>query len=665
MIAVDIAGDKSLTKKLLGEAMLPVPHGVVISSEDELDSALERLGYPLVTKPLNGHQGKCITTDITKYETLVEGFRIAKAYSRRVIVEQFIKGYDYRFLVINYKLVAAAKRSPALVTGDGKSTIKQLIEAVNSDPRRGSGHNSVLTKIEVDEITKQLLALNKRTLDSVLPAGEVQILKDTANLSTGGTAEDVTDEVHPENVLFAERAARIIGLDICGIDIMAPDVKTPFTENGGAIIEANAAPGLRMHVAPSEGKPRSVGDAIIDMLFPDKSNGRVPLIAITGTNGKTTTSRLMAHVVQHQGYKTGFTTTEGIYIDGKQVVKGDCSGPRSTSVVLQDPLIDFAVLECARGGILRSGLAFDQCDVGIVTNVAADHLGMKDIYTVEDMARVKQVIPQSVKKDGYAILNASIDLVHNMAREISCKVALFALDEKNPNILAHCKNGGLAAYRDKKGNIIVNDGGKENTIDHVKNIPITMEGKAGFMIENVLPVALAAYIFGFDKDKTVEALRTFHPTAEQAPGRLNIIDINKVHVMVDYAHNAHSIKAFADFLNNIEEHKTGIITGVGDRRDEDIREVGKLAAEMYNDVIIRIDEDTRGRSAEEIVQLIQKGISDINPGLPCRVIADTKEALRYAIEHASPGSYVILNADSAQKTMKIVEEMKETMSVGV
>ncbi|MDF2435882.1 MAG: cyanophycin synthetase [Bacteroidota bacterium] len=662
MIGVDIAGNKNLTKELLADAMLPVPRGVVITKEEELEEAVRKIGYPLVTKPLNGHQGKCITTDITKFETLVAGFQTAREYSRKVIVEKHIKGYDYRFLVINYKLVAAAKRSPALVVGDGVSTIDELIRNVNTDPARGKGHGSILTRIEVDEITLNLLKIANRTLDSVLEKGEIQILKDTANLSTGGTAEDVTDEVHPDNVLFAERAARVIGLDICGLDIMAPDVSTSFSENGGSIIEVNAAPGLRMHIAPSSGTPRNVGKAIVDMMFPENKEGRIPIVAITGTNGKTTTSRLMAHLVQQQGFKTGFTTTDGIYIDGKQVVSGDCSGPKSTEVVLHDPCVDFAVLECARGGILRSGLAFDQCDIGIVTNVAADHLGMQDIYTVEDMARVKEVIPRSVKKDGYAILNASIDLVYNMAEHIQCNIALFSRDPKNICISDHCKKGGIAAVQDGE-NIVIRDGSKEIIIDQVKNIPVTMEGKAGFMIENVLPVALAAYILKFPVDKIKESLRSFEMNEKQAPGRLNIIDVADKKVMVDYAHNPHSIKAFSELMNNIKEYKTGIITGVGDRRDEDIEEVGRLAAEIYDEVVIRVDKDTRGREAESIVNLIKKGISKINQDLKVNVVPDMREALVFALENSKPGGYIILNADSVKDTLKMVNEIKEEFTL--
>ncbi|MES2568065.1 MAG: cyanophycin synthetase [Bacteroidota bacterium] len=656
-IAVNIAGDKDLTKQLLESAMIPVPSGVVVRKQEQLRTAVEKLGFPLVTKPLNGHHGKCITTDITKFETLEEGFNLAQTYSPYVIIEKFIKGSDYRFLVINNKFVAAAKRVPASVTGDGKLTVQQLIDKTNNDPARGVGHGSALTKIDVDEVTLKLLEHNQLTLDSVLAENKELILKDTANLSTGGTAIDVSDDVHPENIRIAERVARIIGLDICGIDIMAEDIRQPLQKQDGAIIEVNAAPGLRMHVAPTEGTPRRVGKAIMDMTFPEGQNGRIPIVSITGTNGKTTTSRLMAHVAQAQGVCTGLTTTEGIYIGGHQIIKGDCSGPKSSKVILQDKSVEFAVLECARGGILRSGLAFDQCDIGIVTNIAADHLGLKDIYTVEDMARVKKVIPQSVKKDGYAILNASSELVLKMRDTLDCNIALFSLEE-NEIITEHCAKGGLAAYKDNEGNLIIKEGDKKTMIEHVLNIPITLKGKAGFQIENVLPVILSSYILKFSIHHTREALRSFFPSAEQTPGRLNVIDVGDVHVMVDYAHNPHSIKAFSELMNNMDEYKIGIITGVGDRRDEDIIEVGRLGAKIYDEIIIRVDKDTRGRDPHEIVALIKKGIHNTNINLVVTVIPDLEEALHFALEKSKAGNYIVLNADSVDDTLEIVQRAK-------
>ena len=658
MIAVDIAGNKEVTKKILHHAMIPVPGGVVVTKEEELKDAVKKLGFPLVVKPLNGHQGKCVSTNIQTDELLVNAFRMARTYSEEVIIEKFIQGNDYRFLIVNYKFVAAAQRIPAKVTGNGKSTIQELIQEVNKHPDRGEGHNSILTRITVDDVTEKLLSYKKLTLDTVLQEGVELVLKDTANLSTGGTAKDVTDEVHPYNIRMAERIARIIGLDICGIDVMAPGVDQPFTKNGGSIIEVNAAPGIRMHAAPSEGRPRPVGEAIIDLLFPHQSDGRIPIVAVTGTNGKTTTSRLVAHIIQQQGFVTGLTTTDGIYINGNEVVSGDCSGPRSTAAILQDPLIEMAVLECARGGILRSGLAFDQCDIAIVTNVAADHLGLKDIYTIEDMAKVKSTVPQSVKPGGYAILNASNEYTLNMRRELSCNVALFTTDPTNLDVRIHCEKGGLAIIQEEDA-IVICDGNKRIEIASVRAIPITLLGKAGFMIENVLPAALAAYILEIPVENIKNALYSFHPNEEQMPGRMNITSIAGRNIIVDYSHNPHGFKAFSGFIKNLKEEKTGIITGVGDRRKEDIIEVGQLAAEMYDRIIIRVDKDTRGRKPEEIIALVREGVHQQKPELSCEVVPETKAALKHALDHSNEDSYIVVHVDSVPEALEIVKHLKE------
>jgi len=657
-IAVEVAGDKELTKQLLESAFIPVPVGVLVRNEESLMEVSRELGYPLVTKPLDGHQGNGITSDITQFDTLVKGFRIAKEFSNSVIVEKHIKGEDFRFLVIGYKLVAVAKRTPACVTGDGVSTIAELVARVNTDPRRGSGHGNILTRIEIDENSLQLLRSKSLTVDSVPRENECVYLKDTANLSTGGTAVDVTDEVHPENVLLAERAARIIGLDICGIDVIAPDVKTPLQKNGGAILEVNAAPGLRMHIAPSGGTPRNVGDPVVDLMFPDGSPDRIPIIAITGTNGKTTTSRLMAYIAGVQGYNVGFTSTDGIYINDTCIYKGDCSGPKSSEMILQEPSIDFAVLECARGGIIRSGLAFDECDAAIVTNVAADHLGQKDIYTVEDLANVKAVVPQSVSEKGYAVLNASNDLVYKMREKVRGQVALFSIDPDNPRLKKHVGEGGTVITLDEKKDIVIISPEQRIIVENVMNVPLTINGKADFMIENVMSAVLAAYLIGFSVDKIRTAIQTFRPSAEQTPGRMNIIEVNGVNVIVDYAHNPHSLKALAKMLDKIDTQKTGIITGVGDRRDEDIMEIGRVAAKMYDEIVIRIDKDTRGRAAKEIQSLIVAGMMEINPGVRHHLIPDSKEALKFAISNAGAGDYVIISADDTAETIEIVKRFK-------
>jgi cyanophycin synthetase len=491
-IAVEIACDKEDTKNLLEASNIPVPRGRIVYDEEDLDRALDSIGYPVVIKPISGNHGRGATINVKSREEAVEALAVAKRVSRAVIVEKFITGLDHRVLIINYKFVAAAKRTPAMVTGDGKSTIQQLIDQVNSDPRRGYGHEKVLTAIKVDEATLNILEEKQLTLDSVLPAGHGLHLKATANLSTGGTSTDVTDLVHPHNVFLCERIARIIGLDICGIDIMTNDISIPLEETGGAVLEVNAAPGFRMHIAPTEGLPRNVAEPVIDMLYPPGAPFRIPIVSVTGTNGKTTTTRLIAHMAKTAGYKVGFTTTDGIYIQNQMVQKGDCTGPVSTEFVLKDPTVDFAVLECARGGILRAGLGFHTCDVGVVTNVAADHLGLRDINTIEEMARVKGVIPESVMPSGYAILNADDELVSGMARNVKCKVAYFSLNENNPLIKKHCNAGGLAAIAEN-GYVTIMKGNWKIRVDKIVNIPLTFSGKAIFMIQNILPAVLTGF----------------------------------------------------------------------------------------------------------------------------------------------------------------------------
>jgi cyanophycin synthetase len=562
--------------------------------------------------------------------------------------------------VINYKLVAVARRIPAAVTGNGASTIQQLIDEVNLDSRRGEGHNRELTLIKVDQVTEMILKDKGLTLDSVLPQGEILYLKDTANLSTGGTAEDVTDIVHPENKFLIERAARIIGLDICGIDVIAPSVERPFKENGGMIIEVNAGPGLRMHVSPSMGRPRNVGEAIVNLLYPE-GNGRIPVVAITGTNGKTTTTRLVAHLVSQMGYHVGYTVTDGIFIAGHAIDFGDCTGSRSAEVILSDPLVNFAVLECARGGILRHGLGFDSCDIGIVTNVADDHLGLGDINTIEEMAKVKSVVPRSVAPSGYSILNADDDLVYAMASDIVSKLALFSLDANSPRITEHCEKGGLAAVVDN-GYITIIDGNKRIQIEKAENIPLTMKGKAIFMIQNVLPAVLVGYINKFPEKEIRLGLMTFHPSVDQTPGRLNVFNFPHFDVLVDYAHNTHGYKALGKFLSSIRDrHKVGIVAAVGDRRDEDIMNVGRLAAEMFDEIIIRQDHDLRGRTVEEIMSLIEQGIKQVR-NKPVISIPNELDAIHYAFQNAKNGSMIVICTDMIKEVLDYVKSEHEKYS---
>lgn len=610
-------------------------------------------------KPVNGNHGRGITTNVRNWDDAIVAMIAAKKVSRAVICEKFVTGFDYRLLVINYKLIAAAKRTPAAITGDGVHTVKELIDRVNSDPRRGYGHEKVLTAIKVDDMTMQLLHEKNLSLESVVPKDEILYLKTTANLSTGGTATDITDLVHPYNVFMAERIARIIGLDICGIDIMAPDLTTPLNENGGAVLEVNAGPGFRMHIAPTEGLARNVAEPVVDMLYPPGKSSRIPIIAVTGTNGKTTTTRLIAHMVKTMGYKVGFTTTDGIYIQNRMLERGDCTGPKSAEFVLRDPTVDFAVLECARGGILRAGLGFHNCDIGIVTNIAEDHLGLKDINTIEDMARVKAVVPESVLPDGYAILNADDDLVFNMSKSLECKICLFSLDATNPRILKHCEDGGLAAVVED-GYITICKGTWKIRVDKVVNIPLTFSGKAIFMIQNILPAVLAGFVRNFKIEDMRIALETFIPSPTQTPGRMNLFQFKNFQVMVDYAHNSAGFAAIGKFLEKITaKPKVGIIAGVGDRRDSDIISLGKLAANMFDEIIIRQDKNLRGRTDQEIIDFMLQGVHSVDKNKKVKVIPTESEAIAFAIKNAKKGSFITICSDVVPDALDAIMKFKE------
>lgn len=658
-IAVEIACDKEDTKNLLESAEIPVPKGRICYDEEDLATAASRIGYPLVTKPINGNHGKGATTNIKNWDELKVGFDAAKKYSKSVIVEKFITGYDHRILVINYKFVAAALRTPASVIGDGKHSIKELIDIVNSDPRRGYGHEKVLTSIKVDSFTENILEEKGFTLDTVLVKDYELLLKPTANISTGGTATDITDMVHPSNVFMCERIARIIGLDICGIDIMAPDLTTPISENGGAILEVNAAPGFRMHLEPTEGIARNVAEPVIDMLYPNGSNGRIPIIAVSGTNGKTTTTRLMAHLCKQVGYKVGYTTTDGVYIQNEMMMKGDCTGPISAEFVLKDPTVDFAVLECARGGILRAGLGFHNCDIGIITNIAADHLGLQGIDTIEQLAKVKSVVVESVFPEGHAILNADDDLVYAMKNNVQCKVALFSMDETNSRIIDHCKNGGIAAVYEN-GFVTIMKGSWKIRIDKVSNIPLTFGGRAEFNIANCLPVILAAYLRNFKIEDIRSALQTFIPSPAQTPGRMNLFNFKNFTVMVDYAHNTAGLNAIGKFVGKtVASKKVGIIAGVGDRRDVDTISLAEEAAKIFDEIIIRQDRNLRGRTENELIDLMLKGINNIDKNKKVTVIQQEKEAIDYAISNAEQGSFIVICSDVVPDALDQIMELKE------
>ncbi|MEO8763098.1 MAG: cyanophycin synthetase [Ginsengibacter sp.] len=660
-IAVDIAGDKEETKNLLGAAEIPVPKGIIIRSNETIDYAIRNVGFPFVIKPIDGNHGKGATTNITTLEQAGKALEAARDYSRNVICEKFITGFDFRVLVIGYKFICAALRTPASVAGDGEHAIQWLVDEVNKDSRRGFGHEKVLTQIKIDGFTQKMLDDKGYSLDTIPAKGELVLLKPTANLSTGGTSADVTDEVHPVNIFMAERIARIIGLDICGIDIMASDLRTPLSENGGAVLEVNAAPGFRMHVEPSEGLPRNVAEPLVDMLYPKGTNGRIPIIAITGTNGKTTTSRLIAHICKTAGYKVGLTTSDGVYIQNQLMMVGDCTGPRSAEFVLKDPTIDFAVLESARGGILKNGLAFSNCDIAVITNVTEDHIGLGGIQTIEQMAKVKAVLAETVFPNGFAVLNADDDLVYEMRKGLDCNVALFSMDENNKRIKQHCRKGGMAAVFEN-GYVTIMKGSWKIRVEKVSDVPITYGGKAVHNIANTLAAILASYLFRNIKAEDIRlALQTFIPSPAQTPGRLNLFQFKNFKFLVDFAHNPAGLELLCDFVNKFEEFpRVGIISGTGDRRDNDIREIGRISAKNFDEIIIRQDKNLRGRTAEEIINLLVEGINEgKTKDIPVTILSSERESIMYAYQNAKPGSFITIMCDVVPDALAFIKNLKE------
>lgn len=660
-IAVDIAGDKEETKNLLGAAEIPVPKGIIIHRDDSIEYAIRNVGFPFVIKPIDGNHGKGATTNITTPGQAEKALEAARKFSRNVICEKFITGFDFRVLVIGYKFICAALRTPASVTGDGYHTIQWLVEEVNKDSRRGFGHEKVLTQITIDGFTQKMLDDKGYTLQTVPAKDEQVLLKPTANLSTGGTSADVTDEVHPVNIFMAERIAKIIGLDICGIDIMASDLRTPLSESGGAVLEVNAAPGFRMHVEPSEGLPRNVAEPLVDMLYPKGTNGRIPIIAITGTNGKTTTSRLTAHICKTAGYKVGLTTSDGVYIQNQLMMEGDCTGPRSAEFVLKDPTIDFAVLESARGGILKSGLAFSNCDIAVITNVTEDHIGLGGIANIEQMAKVKSVLAETVFPNGFAVLNADDDLVYEMRKNLDCKIALFSMDENNKRIQQHCNKGGMAAVFEN-GYVTLMKGSWKIRVEKVSDVPITYGGKAIHNIMNTLAAILACYLFRNIKAEDIRlALQTFIPSPAQTPGRLNLFQFKSFKFLVDFAHNPAGLELLCDFVNKFEESpKVGIISGTGDRRDNDIREIGRISAKNFDEIIIRQDKNLRGRTAEEIINLLVEGINESKTkDIPVTILSSEREAITYAYKNAKPGSFITIMCDVVPDALAFIKSLKE------
>jgi cyanophycin synthetase len=590
--------------------------------------------------------------------TAIKAFNKALKISESAIVERHIYGHDFRLLTVNHKLVGAAKRTPAHVTGDGQATIKQLVDAVNNDPRRGEGHENELTKIHLGPSAKSIIKNKGYTLTTILSDGEILYLDHAANLSKGGTATDVLDTLHPRVISTAQRISKIAGLDICGIDVMASTLEQPLAKTGGVILEVNAAPGFRMHLAPSKGKARNVAAPVIEMLFPKGSKSRIPITAVTGTNGKTTTTRLIAHIMQKGGQKVGYTTTDGVYIDDERLMKGDCGGPKSAALVLRDPAVETAVLECARGGLLREGLGFDRCDVAVVTNISSDHLGLKGINTLDKMARLKAVVPESVHPDGYAVLNADDERVYAMRNKLRCKVALFSMKPDTPQLLNHRHNGGICAvYEDNK--VMIWDGNTSHTLGMNDNLPLSFGGRAGFMIENILAAAAASYIQNISLDVIRKGLKSFNPSPEHTPGRMNLFSFPGYDVMIDYAHNAAGMKGIQHFLDaSSYQQTTGIVTAMGDRRLEDHLEIGRISAEIFDHIIIREDADLRGKAPGEVTEMIKQGIANANHMPKVTAIADEKEALLYAMKNALPGSLILHCTEKVDDVLNYMNSLR-------
>ena len=608
-IAESIAQDKELTKKLLDAAGVPVPQGRSVVDPDDAWAAALEIGLPVVIKPKDGNQGKGVTVNVTTREQLDAGFRAASEFRDDILVERYLPGHDYRLLVVGDKLVAAARREPPQVIGDGKHTVRELVDEVNRDPRRGDGHATSLTKIRFDDIALGTLVQQGMNADSVPALGQRVVLRNNANLSTGGTATDVTDDVHPEVAERAIAAAHMIGLDICGVDLVADSVLKPMEDVGGGIVEVNAAPGLRMHLAPSFGKPRAIGEAIMDTLFKDGDDGRIPVVAVTGTNGKTTTVRLIAHLLTASGLRTGMTNTDGVYIEGRRIDSGDCSGPRSARNVLLHPDVDAAVFETARGGLLREGLAFDKCQVAVVTNIGAgDHLGLNYITTLEDLAVLKRVIVQNVAVGGMAVLNAADPTVAAMAEKTRGEVTFFAQDVSNPIMAMHRAQGRRVVFVEE-GYLVAAQGRFVERID-LREVPITRGGVVGFQVENVMASVAAAWGVGTSWDAIRLGLKTFVGESDNAPGRFNVFDYRGATVIADYGHNPDAIAALVNAVEGMPaKRRSVVISGAGDRRDQDIRQQTEILGKAFDDVLLYQDQCQRGRADGEVIALLRAGLA--------------------------------------------------------
>ena len=664
-LAVDIASDKELTNRLLAAAGLPVPASEVVRNDDDAVRMARRIGYPVVLKPLDGNHGRGVAINLNSEDEVRAAFTEAYDQSRRgyVLVESFITGKDYRVLVIGGNMVAIAERVPAHVIGDGKNTVTELVELTNSDPRRGVGHEKVLTRIEVNAGAVDLVRAQGFEMHDVPPEGEMVKLALTGNMSTGGISIDRTFEAHPDNVDIAEEAARVVGLDIAGIDFLCPDITQPVRETGGAICEVNAAPGFRMHTHPTIGEPQYVAKPVVDLLFPPGTASRIPIVAVTGTNGKTTTSRMIGHIFKGIGRKVGMTSTDGVVIDDRLVIRSDASGPRSARMVLQNPRVDFAVFEVARGGILREGLGYTRNDVAVVLNVAPDHLGLRGINSIEQLARVKQVIVEAVPKNGAAVLNADDELVAGMRRACSGEIVWFSIKPNNRMIADHCRRGGKAIILEKGelgDQIVLVHGRRRMPLAYTHLLPVTFGGKAMFNVQNAMAAAAAAYCSGAHLHDIRAGLRSFTSSFYQAPGRMNLTEVRGVKVIVDYCHNAPAMVALGDFVDRFFEDQSGIerpqrigvVATAGDRRDQDMVDLGYQAGKHFDRIIVREDERLRGRKPGETAALIVEGSRRAHDEgarvKEIEVVLDEIEATTVSIDRANAGDLVVLCVDRAR-----------------
>lgn len=658
-IAVEISCDKEDTHNLLNDLGLPVPQQRMVYSKREAVRAAHRIGFPVVVKPLNANHGRGVTINLTEDNQIEAAFDDARdqGTSRAILIESFVTGFDHRMLVVNNELVAVAKRVPGHVVGDGRQTISELIEEVNSDPRRGIGHEKALTNLELDGQATRLMDDAGVKAETVLSLGEILYLRSTANLSTGGTAIDMTDAVHPDNRDMAERAIKAIGLDVGGVDFLIDDISRSYKEIGGAIVEVNAAPGFRMHVAPSEGTPRDVSGNVIDMLFPPGSEARIPIAAITGTNGKTTTSRMLGHIMKSTGHTVGMTSTDGVYVDGKLSVKGDMTGPTSAQIVLRDPSVDFAVMETARGGLLRSGLGYQRSDVAACLNVTADHLGLGGINTVEELAVVKRVVVESATQT--VVLNA--DDIHCLRMADFSKaenICYVTMKSEHALVKEHIRAGGRAVLLEKGMNgemITIYDNGTHMPVLWSHLIPATIEGKALHNVQNAMFATAMAYSFGVDLDNIRIALRTFDTSFFQAPGRTNIFDEHPFKVLLDYAHNPAAFRAIADLVDRLDvtEKRVAVIAVPGNRRDEDVFEAAEILAGHFDHYICKADDNRRQRGYDEIPQMLKQGL--MKHGVEASaitVIADEVEAIDAALNMCEEGDLLVVFGDDSARCWK-------------